>query len=184
MLWEAEFLRSLTNLRSPVLDFIMKYISMLGDHGIFCICVGLFLLIFTKTRKTGIRVLMAMALAYIAANLIIKNAVGRVRPYDAYPFIEALIAKPHDSSFPSGHAVNVFACATAIFLSHKKAGIIALIIAALVAFSRLYNQVHYPTDVLAGVVIGAGFAVLVHYLIYPACEKGVYRLKERKKETK
>ena len=181
MPWEAEFLQSLTNLRSPVMDFIMKYVSMLGDHGIFCIVLGLVLLIFAKTRRTGIQVLMSMLLAYIVANLIIKNLVGRVRPYDAYPFIEALVTKPHDSSFPSGHAVNVFAAATAIFLNHKKTGIIALIIAALVAFSRLYNQVHYPTDVLVGIVIGVGFAILVHYLLYPACEKGVKKLRARKK---
>lgn len=180
MLWEANFLKSLQTIRSPFLDKVMEILSMLGDHGIFCICVGLLLLIFRKTRRTGVQALLAMALAYIVANLIIKNAVGRIRPYDAYAFLEPLVNKPHDSSFPSGHSVNVFACATAIFLEHKKVGIVALILAALVAFSRLYNCVHFPTDVLAGIVIGILFAVLVHYLIFPACEKGVRKLKARK----
>ena len=180
MIWEAQFLRSLQSIRSPFLDKVMELLSMLGDHGIFCICVGLLLVIFAKTRRTGVQVLMSMLLAFIFANLILKNAVGRERPYDAYPFLEALVTKPHDSSFPSGHTVNVFACATAIFLEHKKAGIFALIVASLVAFSRMYNCMHYPTDVLAGVVIGVGFAVLVHYLIYPKCEQGVRRIRERK----
>lgn len=180
MLWEANFLQSLQAIRSPFLDKVMEILSMLGDHGIFCICVGLLLLIFAKTRRTGVQVLLAMALAYIVANLIIKNVVGRVRPYDAYAFLEPLVHKPHDSSFPSGHSVNVFACATAIFLEHKKVGIVALILAALVAFSRLYNCVHFPTDVLAGIVIGILFAVLVHYLIFPACEKGIRKLRAKK----
>lgn len=181
MLWEAQFLQSLQTIRTPFLDKLMEYASMLGDHGIFCICLGLFLLIFKKTRKTGIKVLIAMLLAYIVANLIIKNAVGRVRPYDAYPYLEALVTKPHDASFPSGHAVNVFAAATAIFLCHKKTGAIALLIAALVAFSRLYNCVHYPTDVLVGIAIGVIFALLVHYLIFPALEKWFRRMREKKK---
>lgn len=180
MPWEAEFLRSLGAFRSPFMDKVMELLSMLGDHGIFCICLGLVLLIFAKTRRTGVQVLLSMALAYIFANLILKNLVGRVRPYDAYTFIEALVKKPHDSSFPSGHSVNVFAAATAIFLEHKKTGIVALVIATLVAFSRLYNCVHYPTDVLAGLVIGIIFAVMVHYLIFPKCEDGVRKLRERK----
>ncbi len=182
MLWEAQFLQSLQAIRSPFLDKAMEILSMLGDHGLFCICLGLILLIFSKTRSTGIKVLLSMAIAYIVANLIIKNVVGRVRPFEAYPYLEALINKPHDSSFPSGHTVNVFAAATAIFLENKKWGTFALIIAALVAFSRLYNCVHYPTDVLAGAAIGIIFAVLVHYLIYPACERGVKRLRSRKEK--
>ncbi len=180
MLWESDFLSSLQNIRTPFLDKVMAYLSMLGDHGIFCIALGLILLIFAKTRRTGWQVLLSMAIAYILANLILKNVVARVRPYDAYPYLEALVHKPHDWSFPSGHAVNVFAAATAIFFEHKRWGIFALVMAALVAFSRLYNCVHYPTDVLAGIVIGVGCAILVHYLVFPACEKGVKRLRARK----
>lgn len=180
MLWEAEFLSSLQTIRTPLLDRVMAYLSLLGDHGLFCICLGLVLLIFAKARRVGWQVLLSMLLAYIVANLILKNVVARVRPYDAYPFLEAVVHKPHDWSFPSGHSVNVFAAATAIFLNHKRWGVFALIVAAFVAFSRLYNCVHYPTDVLAGIVIGVGFAVLVYYVVYPACEKGVRRLRARK----
>ena len=180
MLWEAEFLSSLQSIRSPFLDAVMKYLSMLGDHGIAAISLGIILIIFAKTRRTGFEVLLSIALAYLVANLIIKNAVGRIRPYDAYPYLEALVTKPHDWSFPSGHSVNLFAASTAVFLNHKKTGILALVIAALVAFSRLYNCVHYPTDVLAGIVIGVLFANLVHYLVYPSCEKGIRKLRRSK----
>lgn len=177
MAWEADFLLALQNIRTPFLDTLMGLFSMIGDRGICSIALALILMIFIKTRRTGIEVLLSVALAFVFANLIIKNVVARPRPYEAYTFLEALVRKPHDSSFPSGHTTNVFAAATAVFLNHKKVGVIALIIAALVGFSRMYNCMHYPTDVLAGVVIGVGFAVLVHYVIYPACDN---RLKARK----
>lgn len=180
MAWEAEFLSWLQQFRSPFLDTVMAGLSLAGDHGILGIAVCIVLLIFRKTRRTGVEVLISMALAYIVANLIIKNAVARIRPYDAYEALEPLIKKPHDWSFPSGHATNTFACATAIFLNHKKWGVVALALAALIAFSRMYNCVHYPTDILAGIIIGVLFAVLAHYLICPAGEKGVRRLKQRK----
>lgn len=180
MIWEAEFLQALQNIRAPFLDAVMKGASLLGEHGIVSILLGVVLIFIAKTRKTGIEVLLSIALAYIVANLIIKNAVARVRPYDAYTFLMPIVSKPHDFSFPSGHAVNAFAAATAVFLNHKKIGIVALIIAALVAFSRLYVGVHYPTDVLTGMAIGIVFAVLVHYLIYPACEKGIRKLRSGK----
>lgn len=180
MIWEAQFLRSLQSIRTPFWDTVMQYASLLGEYGIVGICVGLVLLFFRKTRRTGVQVLMAMGLAFIVANLMIKNAVARSRPYELYPYLQYLGRKPHDRSFPSGHTTNVFACATVIFLCHRKAGIAALAIAALVAFSRLYNGAHFPTDVLAGLAIGVIFAVLVHFWLYPACEKGVSRLCARK----
>ena len=180
MIWEAELLQALQNIRTPFLDVLMKGATMLGEHGIVSILLGIILIIIAKTRRTGIEVLLSVALAYIVANLIIKNAVARVRPYDAYAFLIPAVTKPHDFSFPSGHTVNAFAAAVAVFLNHKKVGIIALILAALVAFSRLYVGVHYPTDVLVGMAIGIVFAVLVHYLIYPACDKGIRRIRDKK----
>lgn len=183
MLWEAEFLSWLQNIRTPFLDTVMAGLSVLGDYGIFGIIVGIMLVVFKKTRRTGIEALIAMALAFIVGNLIIKNVVARVRPYDAYEYLAPLVRKPGDWSFPSGHSTNVFACATAIFLNHKKAGIAALIVAGLVAFSRLYNCVHFPTDVFAGVFIGVVFAVLTHYFVYPAGEKGVRQLRRRKEDA-
>lgn len=180
MLWEAQFLSALQGIRMPFLDFLMSNITLLGEYGVFGVLVGIVLLCIPKTRRTGIQILISMALAFILANLIIKNVVARPRPYETYTYLIPLGRMPHDTSFPSGHCVNIFACATSIFLEHKKAGVIALIVAALVAFSRLYNCVHYPTDVLAGTIIGIGMALLVHYLIFPACETGFGRLKARK----
>ncbi len=179
MTWEHDFLLSLQALRSPFMDWLMASASALNKNGYLCIALAIVLLLFRRTRVTGIQVALSIALAYLLGNLIIKNVVARPRPYEAYADLIALVPKPHDTSFPSGHTVSAFAAATAVFLNHKKAGIAALIVAAIIAFSRLYNQVHFPTDVLAGVVIGAGMAMLVHYVIYGALEKGVEKLRKK-----
>ena len=181
---EADFLQALMNIRTPFMNGVMEFISLLGDKGIFCVCVGLVLLIFAKTRKTGWEVLLSMLFAFILVNLILKLIVMRQRPFEVYTYLQPVGAVPYDTSFPSGHTANVFACATAIFLNHKKTGIFALVMAALVGFSRLYNCMHYPTDVITGMIIGIVFAILVHYIIYPACEKGVKRLRERKRKER
>lgn len=180
MVWEHDFLVSLGSLRSPVMDWVMAFFSNINNHGYLCIALAIVLIIFRRTRRVGLQVLMSIALAYLLANLIIKNIVARPRPYQMYADIIPLVGKPHDTSFPSGHSVSAFAAATAIFLNHKKIGIAALVIAALISFSRLYNQVHFPTDVIAGMLIGIIMALLVHYLLFGAAEKGIKKLKRKK----
>lgn len=181
MVWEHDLLVSLQSLRSPFMDWLMAFLSDISHNGYLFIGIGVVLLFFRKTRKIGIETLLSIALAYILANLIIKNIVARPRPYMVFPDLVPLVPKPHDTSFPSGHTVIAFAASTAIFLNRKKIGILALIFAAAVGFSRLYNQVHFPTDVLAGAVIGVVMAMLVHYFVYDAAEKGVRRLMNKKK---
>ncbi len=155
----------------PVLDFLMPLITKLGDHGIFCIALSLLLICFKKTRKTGITIGVSLAIGFLVGNIFLKNVVGRIRPYDLNPNVDLLVAKLHDFSFPSGHTLACFETAGAIFLNNKKFGVAALILAALVAFSRLYLYVHYPTDVLAGIVLGIGFALLAGLLVNKAYKK-------------
>ena len=162
MAWEADFLNSMSSLRSPVMDKIMWFFSVIGNGGILPIGLTILLLIFVKTRKIGVEALISLLLTFIIANLIIKHAVGRMRPYEAYTYLESLIGKMVDTSFPSGHAANNFAVAIAILINNRKIGIPVTIVAAIMAFSRMYNVVHYPTDVLAGIIIGTGVAIAVH----------------------
>lgn len=164
MAWEADFLDSMSNLRGPVMDKIMWFFSMLGDGGWFLILTTIVLLIMVKTRRIGVEAAASLILTFIIGNLIIKSIVGRIRPYDAYTFLQAIVSKPIDSSFPSGHTSNSFAVAVAILLNDRKLGIPAVIVAAMIAFSRLYNVVHYPTDVIAGLILGTTAAVTVHIL--------------------
>ena len=124
------------------------------------------MLILPKTRKTGIIVAAALLMDLVLCNLILKNLVARVRPYDVNTAIAILIKKPLDFSFPSGHTAASFAAMTALFLAKmKKAWIAALILAVLIAFSRLYFYVHYPTDVLGGIVVGILSGVLGYAIV-------------------
>lgn len=148
------------NLRCAFLDAVMPFITALGDGGLLWIVIALVLLLFRKTRCCGVAMIGALLFSLLLCNLIIKPIVARERPFFAIPEIVLLIPPPGETSFPSGHASSSFAAATAVLLFHKKSGVAALLIASLIAFSRLYLSVHYLSDILAGVVLGilCGFA--------------------------
>ena len=146
------------HLTSPFLDSVMPYISSLARHGEFWILVALILLCFKKTRKAGAAMGIAMACGYLIGNLGMKNLFARIRPYDVTE-VKLLVAKLHDFSFPSGHTLVSFEAATALTYYHRKWGVAAFVLAALIAYSRLYLFVHYPTDVLAGAVLGVGIGL-------------------------
>ena len=93
-------------------------------------------------------------LEVICCNLVLKPLVARIRPCDVNTAVQLLVARPDDFSFPSGHTGASFAAVTALYASRSRLWILSLILAVLIAFSRLYLYVHYPSDVLAGVVIG------------------------------
>lgn len=168
---ELRFLDFLQTIHTPLLDKILAFITSLGNAGIIWIVLAVVLLILPKTRKTGIIVAAALLMDFILCNLILKNLVARVRPYDVNTAIAILIKKPLDFSFPSGHTAASFAAMTALFLAKmKKAWIAALILAVLIAFSRLYFYVHYPTDVLGGAVVGI-LSGIIGYTIVEKIDK-------------
>lgn len=108
-----------------------------------------------KTRKVGILVSVALLLDVLTCNVILKPLIARTRPYDVNTAVELLIRAPRDYSFPSGHTAASFAAAAALwFADKKKLAIPALVLAVLIAFSRMYFYVHYPTDVLGGAILG------------------------------
>ena len=151
------------------LDKAMPIVSMFGDHGIFWMALTAILLIPKKTRKMGLSMAIALALGYLCGNLIIKNAVARTRPYEYRPEIELLVNKLSDYSFPSGHSLASFEASVCIFRRNKKWGVPALVLAVLIALSRLYLYVHFPSDVLAGILLGITFAIagtVIANLIY------------------
>lgn len=163
---ELRFLDFLQTIHTPLLDKILAFITSLGNAGIIWIVLAVVLLILPKTRKAGIIVAAALLADLILCNLILKNLVARVRPYDVNTAIAILIKKPLDFSFPSGHTAASFAAMTALFLAKmKKAWIAALILAVLIAFSRLYFYVHYPTDVLGGIVVGILSGVIGYAIV-------------------
>lgn len=168
---ELRILDFLQTIHTPLLDKILAFITSLGNAGIIWIVLAVVLLILPKTRKTGIIVAAALLMDLVLCNLILKNLVARVRPYDVNTAIAILIKKPLDFSFPSGHTAASFAAMTALFLAKmKKAWIAALIMAVLIAFSRLYFYVHYPTDVLGGAVVGI-LSGIIGYAIVEKLDK-------------
>jgi len=160
------------NLQSGFMDTIMPIITLFGDAGIFWMVWATLLLIFRKTRRTGLGVWFALAMGLLICNIILKPMVGRIRPYDFQinelgktwnDFLLAgklLVETPHDFSFPSGHTIASFEACTVLLLNSKLMGIPAVILAILIAFSRLYLYVHYPTDVIFSVFAGILFGIL------------------------
>lgn len=153
------------NLWNPVLDVLMPLITLLGDAGIFWIAIAVVLLCTKKYRKIGLGMAIAMAIGLLVCNVTLKPWVMRPRPYDYQAdvfqkIIPLLVEKQHDFSFPSGHTIASFEAATVIAINNKKWGIAAMVLAVLIAFSRMYLYLHYPTDVLASVVLGIAFAYL------------------------
>ena len=151
----------------------MSLITHLGDGGIFWIAIAVVLMFIPKYRKAGFSMGAALLIGLLVCNVTLKPLLARPRPYDYQlehfgKTISLLIATPHDFSFPSGHTLASFEGATVLFLHDKRLGIPALVIASLVAFSRLYLYVHYPTDVLTSVVLGIAFAFLGTWLIKKA----------------
>lgn len=163
------------HLSNPVLDAIFTFITHLGDEGILWIALALILLCFKKTRKIGIVMAMGLIFGLIFGNLTLKNIFQRPRPFDTPGALldgdSLLIPRPGEYSFPSGHTTSSFAAAVGIFLFHKKWGIPALIMAALIAYSRLYVYVHFPTDILGGILLGTACALLAHFLWTKYMEK-------------
>lgn len=144
-----------THVRAAFATPVVTFITHLGDHGLFWILLALALTAFRRTRRVGLTCVLSMLLGLIITNLAIKNLVARVRPYELIQDLELIIERQHDFSFPSGHASNAFACAWVIFrLAPKKYGVPALALAILIALSRIYVGVHYPTDILGGAAIG------------------------------
>ena len=151
-------------LQSGFMDQFMPFITKFGDHGTFWMIISALLLVFPKTRKTGLGMAIAMVIGLLVCNVTLKPLVGRIRPYDLQAelgiTIQLLGERMHDFSFPSGHTIASFEAAVVLLKNSKKMGIPAMILAVLIAFSRLYLYVHYPTDVIASVILGTLFALI------------------------
>lgn len=134
----------------------MLALSKMGNVGIVWIALGMALLSVKKYRWAGVAVILALAISLIVGNGILKPLVARLRPCIIYPWMPMAISAPlpTDYSFPSGHTFGSFAAAVAIFCQSKRWGTAALLLAAGIGFSRIYLFVHYPSDVLAGVLLG------------------------------
>lgn len=197
-------------IQNPVLTTVMKFITTLGEDGIFFILLGLILLLTKKFRKAGVAILVSLIVMEVGNNIVLKELIARPRPFyifnpDEIPLdhkhyaellekctaaVERLpelakewvanynfpeiVARPSSWSFPSGHTSSAFAAMVALFVYNKKAGSAGIVFAFLMGFSRIYVEVHYPTDVIAGVIVGIVYAllgVLITKYLFPVVDK-------------
>ena len=170
--FEFQILDKLQTIHTSFLDTFMISITKLGDAGIVWIILTVILLLIPKTRKSGVYMAVALIADLIICNVILKPIVARIRPYSINQTVQLLVTPLKDYSFPSGHTAASFASVSALYFAGRKrmaAG--ALIVSVLIAFSRMYLYVHYPTDVLGGLIIGLLCGWIADMIIQKVMEK-------------
>lgn len=166
ILWIQENLRG-------VMNGFWVFVTHLGDEGILWIAIGLVLLFWKKTRPIGFTMLLSLLFDFLIVNVALKGWVARPRPFVVNEAIVPLVGgvSPY-RSFPSGHSAGSFAAMFALYRwVPKKIGIPALILATLVALSRLYVGVHYPTDLFGGFIIGLVCSIVAYRIVKWAMKK-------------
>ena len=159
------------HIRNGFLDFVMPVITTLGDIGIIWILIGIALLCFKKYRSWGITLLLGLAIGAILGNGIIKPLVARARPCHLVPSVELLIKMPTSYSFPSGHTCSSFIGAITLTWANRKFAYFAFPLAILIAFSRMYLYVHFPTDILGGILLACLVAIPVCLFLKPQADR-------------
>lgn len=150
LLWIQE------NIRTDWLDPIFKVITHMGDAGIIWIALAALFLMLPKQRKMGFTCAAALIFDLLSVNVIIKKIVARPRPYVMIDGLINIIEQQSDYSFPSGHTAASFAFVSVLWMvAPKKLSVPLTILASFIAFSRLYVGVHYPTDIIGGIIIGS-----------------------------
>ncbi len=147
------------HLRSLAGDLVMPFISALGSGGFIWICAIAAFLYTERYRMTGISMAISLLMGLVVGSALLKPLFAKK------PGINLIVRAPRDSSFPSGHTLTSFAAATSLFLAERELGSAALVLAALIAFSRIYLYVHYPSDVLAGAVLGMGLGYMGYKMV-------------------
>jgi undecaprenyl-diphosphatase len=162
------------HLYTPLLDSVMIFVTRLGDYGLPWVLLTLLLLAHKKTRGYGICMAASLFLAFFISSMAIKPFVQRIRPFLEHE-MNILIPPPRGTSFPSSHATTSLAAATVIWCMNKRYGILAYLIAFLIAFSRLYLYVHYPSDVLTGCILGIAIGAASVLVYRQADKKGLLK---------
>lgn len=173
---EFAILNMIAGWHTPLLDRVLPIISSFGHAGIGWAVLAFLLFCFPKTRRAGLTMGLALVFCLLLGTMLLKPLVARPRPFTYFPDLLLLVTPPSDFSFPSGHTFAGFSASTALYLYHRKAGVLAYLLAITIAFSRLYLYVHFPTDILAGIILGLANG-WVSYKIMQKLTGGSYRPK-------
>lgn len=167
------------NMRCGFLDSVFPVISNTLFVGLFWGMAAICMLFTKKYRRCGIAAIVCILLGLLCGNLFLKHLFARARPCWIKPIAGMIVAVPKDFSFPSAHTAISFIAAI-VFLRHSRAfGIPALVFAAILAFTRLYLYVHFPTDILGGLILAAALAIFGDLLT----QKVIDRVVERKRRS-
>lgn len=160
--FEFKMLNAIHNLvQCDFMDILMKTISAIGNGGAVWIVAALIMLATKKYRRLGLKLAIGLIAGLIFGNIILKNLVARPRPCWIFEDIDMLIAVPQDFSFPSGHTLASFTSAFILLDADKRMGVPAIILATVMAFSRMYLFVHFPTDILGGIILSGIIFVMI-----------------------
>jgi undecaprenyl-diphosphatase len=158
---ESSFLHQVIQLRRPWLDDLMVLASALGAGGFIWIIFGSIAGIFPARTAAMWRLWLAVAVAFVVVDDVVKPFFERPRPFEALPEVRLIDARPDSPSFPSAHAAMAAAGALAGSRMMSGAGVVLWPLALVIAFSRVYLGVHWPTDVVVGGVVGYAIAWFV-----------------------
>ena len=171
------------NIRCAFLDVVLPFITRLCNNGEIWILIGVVLLFFKKYRKFGVFVLVGMLLGSLIGNEILKPIIARPRPCHIYEMLpEMLVDIPKSYSFPSGHTTSSVISATVLIMANKKFSFFAVPLAFLIAFSRMYLFVHFPTDILGGIVLGVLIGLFTVFFGNKLWELVLRKIKEIKEK--
>lgn len=167
-----------------------EFISLLGKGGIFLVLLSLALMVYRPTRRFGTAMLFGVAIGALFTNVFLKVAIARPRPYadenSIFYQLWLLVGQnvESDKSFPSGHTTAAFSTMTALFLmGNKKYSWTAFIFAFLMGLARIYLVVHFPSDVLGGIIVGL-VAGCLGALIASKLPEGWYGSWNKNKESR
>lgn len=184
--FDGGIITAVSALHCNFLTFIFKVITFLGEKGIVFFLGAIVLMLFKKTRPIGICIFGAVGLGAIITNIALKDYVMRLRPFESgiefYAKLWKNIGSPAESgfSFPSGHMTATTSAMTVLFIFLKKKWCyIPIIITLLMGLARVYLLAHYPTDVIAGLIVGAISGVFAYYIT-----KLIYLILEKYKDKK
>lgn len=182
--FDYAIITAISSLRCGFLTFISNALTLFFEKGLIIFVVCIFLCLFRKTRKSAVCIGLAVFIGGVLTNGIVKNLVERTRPFldENYNALWVAVGSPNESgySFPSGHVTAITSAATAMFLScNKKWSFVGFILVPIMAFARIYLVAHYPTDCIAGILVGGIAGVVTTALVYY-----LYKVIEEKNKVK
>lgn len=171
MEWEADVLFWIHDVLScGFMDALMAFVSNLCTGNLIWFLLVAILTYRKDTRYIGITLALALVISIVLCNGILKPCIDRTRPYVEYG-IQIIVHDADGHSFPSGHTTGVTVVTTTLLIHLRKWGYVMIPFAATVMLSRMYLFMHYPTDIIGGIVVGTASVILAYVIMTHMCRR-------------